>query len=233
MKIIKGLRSELEFEVINLIAERLSQAIKEKGVAVFAVPGGSSPVGIFKLLHSAKIDWKNVHVFLADERWVALDDEVSNYKNLQENLTLHIDTPKENVHYFDIKKGEDACVDYQKQFENVGAKIDVCLLGVGPDGHVASLFPNHPVFKDELKSEYQESARYIEVHNSPKPPLRRISLSRRAIVNSGIVILLVFGEEKRQALQNITEDTVGVLDCPAKIAKEASESYLFTNIDNV
>ena len=100
----------------------------------------------------------------------------------------------------------------------------VCLLGVGPDGHIASLFPNHP------SVEYGHEG-YFEVNNSPKEPARRISLSKETIIKSKTIILLIFGEEKEQAFNNFTNDELDINDCPAKIAKEGIDSYLFTDIN--
>lgn len=222
MKIHKGGKDDLENEVVKLISNKLSLAIKENGQGILAVPGGSSVIGIFNKLRSVSIDWKNIHIFLVDERWVEYTYNDSNYKNLKENLLDYIDIPEENVYIFSTDKGVD---DYQEQFMKYGRIIDVCLLGTGEDGHVGSLFPNHPSIEDD-------SSGYIEVNESPKLPPRRISLSKKSILESKSVILVIFGEGKLQALTNLMNDELSIFDCPAKVVKDSFDSHLFTDINS-
>ena len=95
MKLLTGTKQELESQAVSFIERHKPKTL--------AVPGGTSIKGIFHLLQKANLDWKNIHIYLTDERLVPKDHEDSNFKNLQENLTNHIDIPKENLHYRDEK----------------------------------------------------------------------------------------------------------------------------------
>jgi 6-phosphogluconolactonase len=182
--------------------ERLLQrAQAERGVAHLALSGGGTPVGTYELLAASELDWGDIHVWFADERCVPAEDEQSNYRLAREALLERVPIAAERVHRMEGELGpqrgaeryEQALRSYAPMQEGL-AVLDVLVLGIGPDGHVASLFPNQPTLEaDELKL-------CLGVHDSPKPPPERITLSLSVLRAAGRGLLLVAGSEKASAL---------------------------------
>ena len=221
MNIQSGERVALEQAAAEFLTESIEKVLEQKSLATFAIAGGTSVAGIFELLRSTKVEWDKVHFFMLDERWVPEDHEDSNVRLLREHLTDHIDIPSENIHVFDIEKGVES---YQHEFEACGGHVDVALVGAGPDGHIASLFPGHPGL-------FIDTNGYFEISDSPKPPPRRITLSQKTISEIDYATLLFFGDGKKEALQNFTNPNVSVEQCPAKIVQNISSHKVFTDIE--
>jgi len=201
------------------IAEKAAQIIidaikNSEGVVVLAVPGGRSVKGTFEKLKEADVDWEKVHVFLVDERKVPIDDPESNYQVVK----IFTDVlPKGNVHPFeDVSK-------YKDEIKQYGGKFDIVLLSAGEDGHVASLYPNHPSIQNEAKF-------YIDVEDSPKPPADRMSATKNLIKSAKTGIILFLGDGKKEAYEKFKDDNIKIEECPAKIVKEIKNYYVFTDI---
>jgi 6-phosphogluconolactonase len=152
---------------------------------------------------SDEIDWSKVHVYWGDERFVAADDDERNDKQAREALLSHIDIPEVNVHAIAASDGEfgddleAAAAGYEQllneTFAEAATEFDVHLLGMGPEGHVNSLFPD--------TAAVQETERLVVgVTDSPKPPPRRITLTLPAVQRSREVWLVVSGEGKADAV---------------------------------
>lgn len=219
MKLIKGKKEEVEKKAVKIIADKLASMEK----TVFGIPGGNSAKGIFEKLKESSINWEKVHLFFVDERFVDLNDKESNYKNAMNSFLQELidknKIPTKNVHAFNHEKGIES---YEKEFLSVSNKFGMAILGVGEDGHIASLFPNH-------KSLEQKGV-FIKVENSPKPPSSRISASRSLLEKTDVAILLFFGEGKRKALEMFLDPSVSYKKCPAKIALNARECFVLTDI---
>ncbi|MBI4210011.1 MAG: 6-phosphogluconolactonase [Candidatus Diapherotrites archaeon] len=182
-----------------------------------AISGGSSVTGLLEELAGRKAVWPAVNAFMADERLVPITDAGSNYRQANELLFSKV----RGIHAFpfEMEKGLSA---YEARFLSVtNGKLDLVMLGAGEDGHIASLFPNSPAVGNN-------SAGYIEVHDAPKPPASRISLSPKAIWHAGMVILLFASETKRPAFEKFMDKNVSVANCPAKIALKAKKCIVFT-----
>ncbi len=171
--------------------------------------GGSTPKRVYELLASAAfksyIDWNKVHLFWGDERFVPVDDKDSNYRMVREALIAHVPIPPANVHRVPVEAGtpEKAAALYEADLQHFyGANaldparplFDVTLLGLGPDGHTASLFPGSKAL-DERKS--------WTVAVIGAKPEARISLTYPALEASAAILFLVAGEEKRAALAGV------------------------------
>ncbi len=104
------------------------------------------------------------------------------------------------------------------------ASLIFSFLSSGEDGHIASLFPSHQSIKDNSSS-------YILVEDSPKPPAKRISASRKQIVEGKKAIILFFGETKAEAYQNFIDENISVEECPAKLVFEVEDSLAFVDVD--
>ncbi|MEK6957579.1 MAG: 6-phosphogluconolactonase [archaeon] len=194
---------ELSKRAAELILKDVSSAKKQFSISI---PGGNSVKGVLEELAAKKANWNHVNVFMADERVVPLNDNESNYK--QANEIFFSKANGIHAHAFIAHEGID---DYNKKFLAITkGKLDLLVLGVGEDGHIASLFPNsmEPGEKGEG---------YVMVKDAPKPPKERISLSVGAIKNAEKTILLFASESKKPAFENFMNAKVKQNDCPAKI----------------
>lgn len=173
-----------------------------------ALSGGGTPQAMFKLLaaqYRDAIAWDKVFVFWGDERFVPPDDEESNYRMARETLLDHVPLPAANI--FPVPTvGSTPVKAAQAYAETISAffgsetpRFSLILLGMGPDGHTASLFPGQP----EPRS--PGDALVIAVHDSPKPPPDRISFTYRLINAANHVLFLVGGADKAAAVQQVLE----------------------------
>ena len=182
----------------DTMANRINDARKRSQVVHIALSGGSTPRRAYELLGRMQGSWDHVHLWLADERCVPLDHPESNARMIDETLLSALramDGP--HLHPVRGELGpEDAAWLYGRELcAEVGERpvFDLVLLGLGPDGHTASLFPAHPE-ADALE------APVIGVRGAPKPPPERVSLSLPVLRDARFTLLLVTGAEKREAL---------------------------------
>ncbi|MBW3020564.1 6-phosphogluconolactonase, partial [Candidatus Woesearchaeota archaeon] len=196
----------------------INNLLKSKDYVVIAFPGGRSAKKIYERLRSKKIDWKKVHIFMIDERKVSLDSEDSNFKILNDNLLKYIKIPEENVHPFHY---DEETSHYTDELSELGS-FDITVLSAGEDGHIASLFPNHP-------SIFDESDGFIDVDDSPKQPMERMSASANLILESSLAIILFIGESKKQALKSFLSGKDSFESLPVNLVHSISNSYLFTD----
>lgn len=163
--------------------------------------GGNTGIDLLRYINSSPardaIDWQRVELFWGDERFVPVDSDDRNEKQAREALLDHVPLNPSLVHAMaasDGPFGDDVDAGAQ-DYANLIARrngFDITLLGVGPDGHVASIFPEHPgVYDDRLA---------IAVRNSPKPPPTRISLTLSTIRTSSEVWVISAGEGKAGAI---------------------------------
>lgn len=204
MKTIKGKKEILEKRAANLIIKQIKKLKKQEKI-VLGIPGGRSVSGIFKLLKNLP---QNVHIFLVDERRVPTTNKQSNYNLARKYF------PKENLHPYSYNR---ELKDYENDLKAHGGKFDIILLSSGEDCHVAGLFPNYTI--------KNSSNQFIEFDNSPKPPKRRMSASRKLLQKSNMAILLFFGESKEKAYKKF-KSKVSATKCPAKLVNNIKESYV-------
>ena len=135
-------KAQLEKALATQIASDLSSAIQQKGSATLLLSGGNTPSGVYRLLSIFDIDWSKVFIGLVDERFVAADSPFSNYKLLNETIAAN---SAKNVVIHPMVVDADNYEENLKKSEavyRIFTEPDVCLLGMGPDGHTASIFPN-------------------------------------------------------------------------------------------
>jgi 6-phosphogluconolactonase len=213
MNTIKGSRKRLEKKAVSLIVKKIKSTLKTRSYATIGIPGGTSVKNIFRLLSRSSLPFEKIHFFLVDERSVPISSPQSNY-NLAKKYF------KKNLHPYNYKL---SCSSYIKDFLAHNKYFDLILLSAGEDGHVASLFPNHPSILNNSKL-------FISVKNSPKPPKSRISASLCLLQRSKSSILLFFGKNKSQALENFNNKKLKLKDCPAKLVSAIRDSYVLTDI---
>ncbi|MCU7960961.1 MAG: 6-phosphogluconolactonase [gamma proteobacterium symbiont of Bathyaustriella thionipta] len=168
------------------------QAISAQGAFSLVLAGGRTPEKTYRLLAEAGADWSKWHIYFGDERCLPADHAERNSR-MAENVWLNkVDIPAENIHVIHAEKGaEVAAAEYAEVLQEA-LPFSLVLLGMGEDGHTASLFPGH----QQAESEWVHA-----VHDAPKPPADRVSLSRRALAATSGLMVLISGAGKRQALQ--------------------------------
>jgi 6-phosphogluconolactonase len=186
------------------VARLLQSALRERGVAHLALSGGSTPARAYVLLGRELASWERVEVWFADERCVPPDDDESNYKLARETLFAEAQgLASEHVHRMEGELGPlRASRRYGRALRAAVAPaersqvpaLDVIVLGIGPDGHVASLFPGAATLRASARSVC------VGVRNSPKPPPERVTLSLPVLRAARRCVMLATGASKVKAV---------------------------------
>jgi 6-phosphogluconolactonase len=191
------------------IAREVRRARDERGVAHLALSGGSTPARTYELLAGELDDWNSIEVWFADERCVGPEDEQSNYRLAAETLLRPAGVDPAHVHRMEGELGPEEgarryAVALQEHLLPDGGPpaasppslpvLDLIVLGIGPDGHVASLFPGAPTLDAGSR------AICLPVHDSPKPPPERITLSLAVLRAARRCLLLATGAGKADAI---------------------------------
>jgi 6-phosphogluconolactonase len=175
-------------EVAAVVAQRLARAAREGGNVVLT--GGTTPEQAYEEAAKRAPDWSNVDVWWGDERCVPPDDENSNYGMAKRALLDRLDRPPRGVHRIKGELGkEQAAADYERELG--GTQLDLLLLGVGPDGHVASLFPNAPTLRLRKK--------VLPAEAGLEPFVDRVTLSLPALRSAGEILFMLTGGAKADA----------------------------------
>jgi 6-phosphogluconolactonase len=203
---------ELSRAAANLIIERAGRCIREKGVFTLVLSGGSTPRPLYELLstpfYAEKLDWRKMHLFWGDERNVAPDDANSNFRMAREAMVSKIPIPPENIYRIPTgdRTAEAVAEEYEEALrrffsmpahKNAFPRFDLILLGMGKDGHTASLFPGSPALDEKRK--------WVLAVDPPdlSPRVARITLTLPVINNGASVLFLVSGSEKHDVLHSI------------------------------
>jgi 6-phosphogluconolactonase len=181
-----------------------------------ALPGGNTPRPLYRLLAStyrALMPWNRVQVFWSDERYVPPDDARSNYRVARDSLLDHVPIPRENIHPMPVllPEVEDVAEAYEEtlmsHFPGRWPRFDLVLLGLGADGHIASLFPHNPVL--------DERARIVAAVRAEADSPLRLTLTLPAINHAANVHFLAAGREKASAVERALSDRSDVTVTPA------------------
>jgi 6-phosphogluconolactonase len=190
-----------------------ADAIAARGRFRFALAGGSTPRALYAHLAAARdVDWARVDVFFGDERSVGLDDLQSNYRMARETLLSPAAVPPDNVRRL---RGEDpdlaaAARDYEAALGGAGAApLDLVLLGMGADGHTASLFPGTAAL--------DERARLCVANDVPQLATRRLTLTYPALLGARDVLFLIAGADKAATLRDVLGATLDARRWPSQV----------------
>jgi 6-phosphogluconolactonase len=198
------------------IARLADRAVRDQGRFSLALSGGNTPRPLYRLLASAyreRIPWGAVHAFWGDERYVPPDDPRSDYRMARETLLDHVPIPPDHVHPFPtlLPRPEEAAQAYERtlrsHFSGCWPRFDLILLGLGPEGHTASLFPGSPALG--------ERARWVTAARVRADPPLRLTLTLPAINHAAHIDFLVVGEEKAAAVAAALAERPDVNACPA------------------
>ncbi|WP_373976233.1 6-phosphogluconolactonase [Chitinibacter sp. SCUT-21] len=191
-------KEALDQQLAASIATELKQAIAQRGTAGLAVSGGRTPAGMFKALRTNDLDWSKVVITLVDERWVQPDHADSNERLTRENLLQDAAAAATFVSLVNqAATPHEALAEIEARLTVMPNPIDVVILGMGDDGHTASLFPN----ASELEAACASTALLAAV-TPPVAPHQRITLTLPSIVKSPKVIVHITGEGKKALLKD-------------------------------
>ncbi|KIY65503.1 6-phosphogluconolactonase [Cylindrobasidium torrendii FP15055 ss-10] len=217
----------------EFIIKAQKDAIDKRGRFTIALSGGSLPKNLQGLIGKDGVKWDKWQVFYVDERAVSLDDPDSNHLACTQHLFSKVPIPSNHIHTIDVSLLDDLeelSDAYEKELITEFAHrdaarfpvFDLILLGMGPDGHTASLFPGH-----ELLAEGDRWVAYIE--DSPKPPLKRITFTYPVINHAARVAFIAAGAEKAEMLARIVDQPE--LGLPASRVTPAHPGQLFWFVD--
>jgi 6-phosphogluconolactonase len=176
-------------EVAMAGAKAIADALRQ-GARTLVLAGGSTPARCYELLAEMAVEWGRVTVLFGDERCVAPDDPDSNYRMSREKLLDKV--APATVHRMPAELGPDeGAKEYARTIAAL-VPLDVVILGIGEDGHTASLFPGHPILKAK--------GLVAGIRNSPKPPPERVTLTLPVIQGAKHVIILATGNGKAEAV---------------------------------
>ena len=205
----------------DVVVRAAAASIEARGLFTLALSGGSTPQGLYRRLASAawrdRIDWARVHLFWGDERCVPPTHDASNYRMARESLIDHVPVPPAHVHRMHGEDAPDsAAVDYETELRaTLGARphndlgaFDLVLLGLGADGHTASLFPGMP--SGRLVT------RWVVAEHVDTVRGWRITLTPPVLNAARAVVFLVAGDDKAPALAAVLEGPVRPSALPAQ-----------------
>jgi 6-phosphogluconolactonase len=196
-------------------AEAIAQAILTAPAAKtfhLALAGGTTPKRVYELLGERPLPWPRLQIWFGDERCVAPDDQESNYAMARAALLERAKLPAANVHRMrgELEDRDAAAREYEAALP---PRLDLLLLGIGPDGHTASLFPGSSALK--------EKARRVVAVTGPKPPPNRLTITPPVITAAARVLVLATGAEKAKAVHCAFEGDADPFECPAALLRDA------------
>ncbi len=182
-------------------------------VAAIGLSGGSTPGPIYSALgQSSDIEFSKVEFFQVDERYVPADHDDANYKMIKATL-------QKPFHYFDTSLTIEECVDkYAKELATINPTVTI--LGIGPDGHTASLFPDSPALTETTKTTAHTTTAEFAIHD-------RLTITFPIILSSKTLLVLMKGRAKKEVLDTVLNSDKSIADCPAKKLLEHPNLHIF------
>ena len=192
---------ELARGAAEYFVARSSEAVAQKGFFTVALSGGSTPKVLYQLLADenepfrAQVPWAKIHFFWSDERHVPPDHPDSNYRMAYEAMLSRVPVPESNIHrvHSENPNADEAA----RQYEKTLLQLDLILLGLGPDGHTASIFPGSEVLHETKRL---VAAPWVEKFNS-----YRITMTLPLLNSGAVVLFLVSGAEKAGIVKEVLE----------------------------
>ena len=220
--------NELSLRAAEAVARTINDAVRSSGRCSLVLSGGSTPRTLYGLLASrfrAQIPWTHVHVFWGDERYVPPGDAYSNYRMAKDTLLDHVPCPAANVHpmpthFSDPDAGaRNYETTLRRYFSGESPVFDLVLLGLGPEGHTASLFPGSPALT--------EPTRWVVSVMAPADPPSRLTLTLPVLNRAANAYFLVTGSNKTRPLRDILTGTADPNMCPAAGIRLASGTLIW------
>lgn len=192
-------RQAASLAAASALATRIEARLRSDSRANLVVSGGSTPVECFRALATMPLPWSRVGIFLSDERWIEPASSDSNERLAREHLLTGAATAARLVPVYSTAQSIDArCAELDAEIRALPTPFAAALLGMGNDGHFASLFPDAPNLEAGLDPDGE--IRCIAVATEASP-LRRVSLTLAALARSDAIVVLIFGADKRRVLE--------------------------------
>ena len=209
------------------VAERLvvvaMETVQARGLCTIALSGGATPQILYEMLGNIfadEIPWRQVHFYWGDERYVSTRDRRSNFRMVHEAVLHDVSIPLENIHPMPTHRSDpdDAAADYEAllrtQFEGEWPRFDVVLLGIGLDGHTASLLPGSPALAERKRW-------VVAVRGDAEPPVR-LTMTLPALSAGRHVYFLAAGAEKAPIIRRVLGDAEADATLPAAMVRPTS-----------
>jgi len=221
--------NDLSLRAAEATVRTINESVQTNGSFSLVLSGGNTPRTLYSLLSSQfrdQIPWTRAHVFWGDERYVPLDDLRSNYRMARETLLDAVPCPIANVHPMptELPDPEAAAQEYEKTlrryFSTDWPRFDLVLLGLGEEGHTASLFPGSPALEERRRS-------VVAVKAPVEPPLR-LTLTLPVLTHAANIYFLVTGSNKAQALHHVLTETPDPKNYPAAVVRLAPGTVIWS-----
>lgn len=208
--------AELSRRAAEAVVGTINDAVQTVGACSIVLAGGNTPRTLYRLLASgfrSQVPWASVQVFWGDERYVPPEDSRSNYRMAKEALLDHVPCPPANIHPMPthFPSADAAARNYERTLRNhfveEWPRFDIVLLGLGDDGHTASLFPGSLALA--------ERTRWVVAAQAPVEPHVRLTLTLPALTRARAVFVLVAGATKAEALRHVLEGAGDWIKYPA------------------
>jgi 6-phosphogluconolactonase len=215
MKIIyHSTNKEFINNIVDLISQSAEKAIEVKGKFRIVLTGGETPKLVYQELKLLATNWTAWEFYISDERFAPDSVVLLNQLMIRNEFLNHVPVLESQIHFVDVEKDLNSAVFTYCQSINNIPDFDLTLLGIGEDGHVASLFPGNDI------GLHPESPDVLSVNNSPKPPACRISLSMKRLNKSLKIIVIASGKRKRKIVHNLCSG----IEVPAMFLKGLEET---------
>jgi 6-phosphogluconolactonase len=209
-------KAELRRLAAEVIAQEIQAAVQARGTCSLALSGGSTPGPVYEELGNSDLSeflpWSQIAIYFADERAVPVDHAESNYRLVKDTLIRN--HPEMIGQMFrmpaDAPDREQAAKRYGHRLPD---PLDVLVLGLGPDGHTASLFPGSAAIA--------ETERRVVAVTAPKPPPQRMTITPAVICSARVIVMIVAGAEKAPALARALQETEDPKVTPGRLARHA------------
>jgi 6-phosphogluconolactonase len=188
--------AELEQAAVEKILRAAHEAINMRGAFRIVLAGGTTPQRVYQALRETKTDWSAWHIYFGDERCLPVEHGERNSRMAAIAWLDHVEIPATQIHAIQAEAGAKIAATKYAEIVNRIASFDLVLLGLGEDGHTASLFPQHDV------GDTTDAPSTLPVFDAPKPPPQRVSLSARRLSDSHQVMFLITGSNKAQAVKD-------------------------------
>jgi 6-phosphogluconolactonase len=187
---------ELEQAAVARILSAAQQAIEDRGAFHIVLAGGTTPKKVYEALRDAKAEWAAWHIYFGDERCFPREHAERNSRMAALAWLDHVSIPAAQIHPIPTEEGATVAAEKYAALVNKVNSFDLVLLGLGEDGHTASLFPQHDA------GDSADAPSTLIVSDAPKPPPQRVSLSARRLSATRRLIFLVTGNSKAQAVKD-------------------------------
>ena len=219
---------ELSLRAAEAAVRIINESVRSHGSFSIVLSGGNTPRTLYRLFSTRfrdQIPWTKMHIFWGDERYVPLADSQSNYRMARETLLDAVPCPVGNVHPMptELPDPDLAAREYEKTLRNYFSedwpRFDLVLLGLGEEGHTASLFPGSPAFN--------ETQRWVVAVNAPAKPALRLTLTLPALTAAANIYFLVAGSNKAEALHHVLTGSPDAKNYPASGIRRAKGTVIW------